>query len=196
MAFQDMPHLPAEYMPRLEKLAEKAKRGELELGSVMGAMMPPMIAHVMPVLMRTGGEQIAEMIPRMMSALPSMLPAVMGKQIFVHIREVGFFIAKIGIRPKLFDFVPSSLEEIKKAGIPGVSIDPGALTGGIARMTAPGSMKVYGINELIEMFSGINISRMMYMMPEMMGLMTKEVFQSMQEPVLEAVDQLLTSNGV
>ncbi|MBN2167602.1 MAG: hypothetical protein JW738_00030, partial [Actinobacteria bacterium] len=191
MAFQDMPHLPPEYMPRLEKLVEKAKRGEVELGSVMTAMMPPVMAHVMPVLMRTGGRQIAEMIPDMMAALPSMLPAVMGKQMFFHVKGVGFFIARIGVKPRLFEIVPSSLQEIKQAGIPGVSIDPGAITGGIARMTAPGAMKVYGIDDLIDMFSGVNISKMMYMMPEMMSLMTKEVFQSMQEPVLEAVDQLL-----
>lgn len=196
MAFQDMPHLPPEYMPRLEKLVEKAKRGEVKLESIAQAIVPPVVAHVMPVIMKTGVKQIAGMLPQMMSALPSMLPAVMGKQLFLHIKDVGFFIIRIGVKPKLFEFVPSSLEEIKQAGIPGVSMDPKVLTGGLAGMTTPGMMKVYGIDELIDMFSGVNISKMAYLMPEMMSLMTKEVMLSMQEPVLEAVDQLLAANGV
>lgn len=196
MAFQDIPHLPPEYMPRLEKLVEKAKRGEVKLESIMQAVVPPIVSQVMPVIMRTGGKQLAEMVPQMMSALPSMLPAMMGKQLFLHIKDVGFFVVRIGMDSRLFELAPSSFEEIKKAGIPGVSINPKVLTGGLVKMTAPGMMKVYGVDELIDMFSGVNISKMAYLMPEMMGLMTKEVMQSMQEPVLEAVDKLLAENGV
>lgn len=199
MALQDMPHFTPEYIPRMEKLAEKVKRGEVGPESIMTAVIPPFVENVLPVIMRTGGPQLAALVPQLITAFPSLL----GKQIFVKVKGGQSYMAKIGLPPRFFQFAPCSLDEIKSAGVPGIVVSPEKafhmITGfdGIVWALAEGVVNIYGLDQLLGMLrdpSGKGV--IADILPLVLSILTSEVLLSMEEPVKTAVDKLLTTYGV
>lgn len=199
MAIQDMPHLTPEYIPRVEKFAEKVKCGEVKPGSIMEAILPPLVKNVMPAIMKTGGHQLAAILPQLITAFPSLLE----KQVFIKVKGGGSYMAKIGLPPKFFQFIPCSLNEIKSAGVPGIVFDPGKAShmilgfDGIVWALAEGVVNIYGLDQLLGMLrdpSGKGVFA--DILPVFLSILTSEVLLSMEEPVKTAVDKLLTTYGV
>lgn len=199
MALQDMPHLPPEYVPRVVKLVNKVKNGEAAAGDILGRILGPALESMLPVLMRTGGPQIAALMPQVINAIPSLFR----QQVFVKIKSGGCYMVKIGFRPKLFQFVPSSLDEIKSSGVPGIVVDPGKtyymIQGfdGIVYALAEGVVSIYGLNELLGILRDSSGNRLMAdILPTILSLLTSELLLSMQEPIQTAVDELFATYGV
>ncbi|MBN2169659.1 MAG: hypothetical protein JW738_10480 [Actinobacteria bacterium] len=203
MSMGDFPRLPDEMIPRVEKLADKVKAGEVDLKDIMAQLMGPAMNKLMPTMMRIGGPQLATMLPRMMPAAMGMLPVMMGKQLFIKVEGVGYYILKIGMPPKLIDLVPTTFEEVKAARIPGIYIDldliPMFFQGmeGMISMMSADKIRIYGVEEIMSWGANIpNTGGMMDMMTPLLGIMTKEVLDSIQEPYEEIGEMVLSAFGV
>ncbi|MBN1289558.1 MAG: hypothetical protein JXA49_07985 [Actinobacteria bacterium] len=210
MSMGDFPRLPDEMIPRVQKLADKVKAGEVELSAIGAQVMPPVMSKLlpklMPTIMKTAGPSMAEAMPKLLPMGMSMLPAMMGKQLFFKVAGMGYYILKIGVPPKLIDLVPSSFEEIKKARIPGIFVDLdlipmffGGLEGMISMMGAD-MIKIYGVEEMMkwtdDMPGSSGTGDMTGMIGPIMGMMTKEFFDTIQGPYEEIGESVLSAFGV
>ena len=158
MSMGDFPRLPDEMIPRVQKLADKVKVGEVDLKDILAQVMGPVMSKLMPTMMRIGGPQLTQILPKMMPAAMGMLPVMMGKQLFLKVEGAGYYIIKIGMPPKLIDLIPTTFQEVKAARIPGIYIDldmiPMFFEGmtGMLSMMSEDMIRIYGIEEIMSCF--------------------------------------------
>lgn len=205
MSMCDFPRLPAEMIPRVRKLVTMAKAGEVQAGEIVAQLTGPVVAKIIPLMLREGGSKLADAMPMLIPAIARKLPAMMGRQLFVAVADVGYFILSIGLPPKLIDFVPATFEEIKKARMPGVYIDLELITyfleGGMMSalgMAGEDLIRVYGAKEMIRGNSGDSGGEGILdsIMPLMARYMTKEVMDSLHKPYEEVGEMVLSAFGV
>lgn len=205
MSMCDFPQLPADMIPRVRKLVDMVKAGEVNSKDIVAQLMGPVVAKMMPLMMREGGPKLADAIPKLIPAVAGKLPAMMGRQLFVVVADIGYFIVKIGLSPKLIDLVPSTYDEIKEAGLPGVYVDldliPYFLEGGMmAFLTMMGEdlIRIYGAKEMLKGGSGGSSGEGIVdtIMPLMATFLTKEVMNSLQKPYEEIGEMVLSAFGI
>lgn len=211
MSMGDFPYLPEEMIPRVYKLADKVRSGEVGLADLGQAVVPPVLTKllppIMPILMKEAGPQIAEALPELLPAMVKMMPAMMGHELFLKVGGIGYFIVSIGTGGKLFSMKKSSFKEIKAAKIPGIYIDldliPMFFQGmnGIIAMLGEDLIKMYGVDEMMEWTAGAemppNMSGMLDMiMPFLAAMLTKENLEMITKPYQEIGAEVLEAFGV
>jgi hypothetical protein len=199
MSMGDLPRLPDEYIPRVEKLVDLVKSGDADIAEIIGKLMGPVIGKMLPVIMGSGGDKLMAIMPAVMG----MLPALIGKQIYLGVIDVGYYRVKVGMLPRLINFKESTVEEVKAAKLPTVVVDldliPLLFQGlpGIISLMTDGKLTIYGVEVLVGWFRAVskNTGIVDTALPAV-RLMTKEVLQEIQEPFTEAADEMLSAYGV
>lgn len=202
MSLGDMPRLSSETIERIETLIDMAKKEEVPFTDVLGKLMSATMGKMMPLMMSLGGDMMTSMMPQMMS----MLPLMMGKQLFVKVEDIGYFIAKVGMPPKFFELVPTTFEEVKAAKIPGVRVDLDILPlmlqgiGGMLNVMGENLVEVYGAEVVKDWLKDVKLptsgGNMMETVIPMMQKMDKAFYTQMQTAIEQAAEETLQAFGV
>lgn len=193
MTLEHFPRLPDEYFPRIEKLVDSIKGGELSVGEVVGGIMKTAGEKMIPLIMKNAGTEIAEMMPQAMSMLPSM----MGKELIVKVKDFGDFKLTIGMLPRPVRVTPVRKDEIDPA-MPNIEVVldvvPLLFRGpeGMLIMVSEEMITINGMDIISEWANG----NIMNLMAKSMALTTKDILEPLQEPFISAADEVLSRYGV
>lgn len=195
MSLDAMPQLPAQMIPRIEKLVEKVRSGEVSSKDIMGAYKGPVIRTVMPAMMTAGGQSLAQITPIVISKV---IPGIIGKKLFIRLRGSGCYIFEIGYLPKILNMRPATPEEIAASGIPGVDLDPEILILlmqgyiGIAAMVSEGLIRIYGFDVIAGWLGG----EMMNLILPVIDILTRNNMEPIQDVLVKTTEEVLSKYGM
>jgi hypothetical protein len=193
MGLGEFPRLPDGYIPRVEKLVQEIKEGRLSVGDAQKKAMLNASMDLLQALIAVAPAELIELVPYSLSIFPPLI----GKELFIRVRDVGIFKARVGMLPKVIELIPTTIEEIKADPIPGIDLDldiiPLILQSfpGVSSIFSEGLIKIYGVEVLATWFSDT-----VGLMVSFLALTRKEIMDSIEEPFISAVDELLVGYGV
>ena len=166
-----------------EKLVQKIKEGKLLMGDAQKKAMLSASMDLLQALFEVAPVELIELVPHSLSIFPPLI----GKELFIRVRDVGIFRARVGMLPKIIELTPTTIEEIKADPIPGIELDLDIIPllfqgyGGLAAVVSEGLLKIYGVEVLSTWFSDT-----MGLMVSLMALTRKEIMDSIEEPFISA----------
>ena len=193
MGLGEFPRLPDGYIPRVEKLVQEIKEGKLSVGDAQRKAVLDAAMDLLQALMAVAPVELIELAPYSLSIFPPLI----GKELFIRVRDVGIFKARVGLLPKVIELTPTTVEEIKADPIPGIELDLDVISlmlqgfPGVSSIVSEGLVRIYGAEVLATWFSDTT-----GLMVSLMALTRKEIMDSIEEPFISAVDELLVEYGV
>lgn len=199
MGLGDIPKLPDEYIPRVEKLADCMQSGEVEVGDFFKEFMKTAGKDILPLVIAPVTEEMSDEMSRLVPLGMTMLSKMMGKELLISVKDFGNFKVTFGFPPKVAKVTRLGPDEepdplMPSIEVAGIHVLPYLFRGheGMLIMFMDQMIVINGMDVISEWTGGhifdlVNLS---------LGLAKGEILQPMQEPFVSAADAVLTKYGV
>lgn len=199
MGLGDIPKLPDEYIPRVEKLADSMQSGEVSFSAFFKDVMNAAGKDILPLVIAPVLEEMSDKMSQLLPLGVSVLTQMVGKELLIKVRDFGNFKVTFGFPPKVAKVTRLGPDEEPDPLMPNIEVDgiqvvPYLFRGheGMLIMFMGQMIVINGLDVISEWMGG----HMLDLANLSLGMVKGEILIPMQEPFVSAADAVLTRYGV